>query len=216
MEKSNLRKLTMLAVLSAISFVVMLVGRVPMMSIPGLTLKYDPKDIIIIIGGFMYGPLSAAAISLIVSFFEMIFASETGPIGLLMNVVSSCSFACTAAIIYKYKRTLSGAVTGIISGAVLTAFVMVLWNYLITPIYVGIPRAAVVPFLMPFFLPFNLIKGGINAAAAMIIYKPTARVIRMFAPSEDSEKKYESNILVILTAAAVIVICLAMVFLIFN
>ena len=89
----RLKKLTMIAALSALAFVVMFVGRIPMMSMPGLTLRYDPKDVIIIIGGFMYGPLAAAVISFVAAFLEMILASETGPIGMLMNIVSSCSIA---------------------------------------------------------------------------------------------------------------------------
>ena len=42
--------------------------------------------------------------------------------------------------------------------------VMLLWNYLIALIYMGYPREAVVQLLLPAFLPFNLLKGGLNAA----------------------------------------------------
>ncbi|MDD3841014.1 MAG: ECF transporter S component, partial [Clostridia bacterium] len=104
------KKLTNLAMLSAIAYIVMVVGRIPIV----LFLKYDPKDVIIAIGGFMYGPLSAFVISAVVSFVEMFTVSDTGVIGLIMNIISSCSFACTAAYIYKRKRTLKGAIIGLI------------------------------------------------------------------------------------------------------
>jgi len=205
----------MIAMLSAFAFVVMAVGRVPIMSIPGLTLKYDPKDIVIITGGFLYGPAAAACISVLVSFIEMVSASETGPIGMLMNIVSSCSFAITAAVIYKYKRTLAGAVIGLVCGVLLTAFMMVLWNYLITPLYLGIPRAAVAPHLMPFFLPFNLIKGGTNAAATIIIYKPATNILKpMTGMAVSDELEGKRNVAVVAAAAAVIVICAAIALLI--
>ena len=55
--------------------------------------------------------------------------------------------------------------------------VMLLWNYLIAPIYMGYPREAVVELLIPAFLPFNLIKGGLNAAITMIIYKPVVKAL---------------------------------------
>ena len=37
---------------------------------------------------------------------------------------------------------------------------------------------AVAAMLLPVFLPFNLIKGGINAALTMLIYKPVTRALR--------------------------------------
>ena len=56
---------------------------------------------ILTIGGFLLGPLASAAMSVVVSFVEMFTVSDTGIIGFVMNVLSSCSFACTAAVIYK-------------------------------------------------------------------------------------------------------------------
>jgi len=198
--------MTMIGMLSALAYAVMVIGRIPIMTIPGLTLKYDPKDIILIIGGFLYGPLAAAFISVIVSFIEMISVSETGPIGMLMNIVSSFSFAITASLIYKYKRTFAGACIGLVSGVLLAAFMMVLWNYLITPLYLGIPRAVVSPLLMSFFLPFNLIKGGINAAATMIIYKPITNILRSMSGMPESTEESKLTIVVIITAAVVTIV----------
>ena len=42
-------------------------------------------------------------LSVIVSLIEMVTISENGILGCIMNIVSSCSFACTAAVIYKKK-----------------------------------------------------------------------------------------------------------------
>lgn len=55
--------------------------------------------------------------------------------------------------------------------------VMMLWNYLVAPLYMGIPREEVVKLLLPAFLPFNLIKGGLNAAITMLLYKPVVSVL---------------------------------------
>jgi len=209
-------KLTMLAMLSALAFVLMTIGRIPLMSIPGLTLNYDPKDIIIILCGFIYGPLSAAVVSVLVSAVEMVSVSDTGPIGMLMNVVSSCAIACTASLIYKYKRTFSGAVIGLAVGCVFTAFVMVLWNYLITPIYLEFPRAAVVPHLFTFFLPFNLIKGSINAAATIMIYKPASKILRSMVgvPWADEKSDGKNSLVITLASAAIIAACVGIVYII--
>ena len=49
---------------------------------------------------------------------------------------------------------------------------MMLWNYLVAPLYMGMPREDIAALLLPAFLPFNLIKGGLNAAITMLLYKP--------------------------------------------
>ncbi|MEG1519432.1 MAG: ECF transporter S component, partial [Clostridia bacterium] len=68
--KLDTRKLTSIAMLSALAFIVMMVMRIPISPLPFL--KYDPKDIIIVIAGFIYSPIVAVAISVIVSLIEMI------------------------------------------------------------------------------------------------------------------------------------------------
>ena len=160
------------------AYVVMVIGRVPVINIPPLSLKYDPKDIIIIIGGLIYGPLASFMISVVVSYIEMVTVSDTAWIGFFMNVISTCSFACTAAFIYKKKQSIRGAILGIICGGVFAVAVMLLWNYLLTPIFMRLSREVVVPFLWSAFLPFNLLKVGINGTVTMLIYKPIVRALR--------------------------------------
>lgn len=169
--------MTTMAMLAALAFLVMLVGRIPMVAAAPF-LKYDPKDVIIIIGGFIFGPFAAFMISLVVSIIEMLTVSETGPIGAIMNLLSTCSFACLASVIYKKKHSIKGAVVGLVSGIALMVVVMLAWNYLLTPIYMGYPREAVAAMLLPVFLPFNLIKGGLNAGITLLIYKPVVMTLR--------------------------------------
>ena len=71
-----------------------------------------------------------------------------------------------------------GAVNGLVVGCVLMVAVMLLWNYLITPIYMGYPRETVAGMLLPAFLPFNLFKGGLNAAITLMLYKPVVIALR--------------------------------------
>lgn len=176
------KNITILGMLCALAYLAVVVGRIPLV----LFLKYDPKDVIIVIGGLIMGPFASFMISLVVSLVEMVTISDNGIIGCIMNIISSCSFACTAAYIYKRRHSLRGAVVGLLSGYVLMVGVMMLWNYLITPLYMGYPREAVVALLLPAFLPFNLIKGGINVALTMLLYKPVITALRrsrLIAPS---------------------------------
>ena len=199
------KKLALLGLFSALAYILTLFARIPISSVEFL--KYDPKDIVIVILGFISGPVSAFSVSLVVSLIEAVTVSATGPIGFLMNVLSTAAFACPAAIIYKKKRTLSGAIIGLVSGVVLMCGVMLLWNYLITPLYMSISREIIASMLLPVFLPFNLIKGGINAALAMLLYKPTVKALKSTKLMEGTESKGDVKFSVIAICALVLVSC---------
>lgn len=180
---SKTKKITTTAMLCAVAYVVVVVGRIPVV----LFLKYDPKDIIITLGGLIWGPMTSFIVSVIVSLIEMVTISENGVLGCIMNIISTCSFACTASVIYKKKRTLSGAVTGLVTGSLMMVLVMLLWNYLITPIYMGYPREAVAELLVPAFLPFNLLKAGLNAGFTFLLYKPVTTALHKAGYISDSQ-----------------------------
>ena len=94
MVQNRTKQLTILAMLSALAFLLTAFGRIPMV----LFLKYDPKDVIILIAGFIYGPLSAIIISFLVSLVEMVTISDTGFIGFVMNVLSTLAFVIPASL----------------------------------------------------------------------------------------------------------------------
>ena len=203
--KFNTKQIAMIGMLCALAFIVVALIRIPVVSF----LKYEPKDVIVTMGGFMFGPLASFAISAVVSLVEMVTISDTGLIGCVMNLLSTCAFACTAAIIYKKKRTLSGAVIGLVSGVVGMTAIMLLWNYLITPLYMGYPRAAVAEMLLPVFLPFNLLKGGLNAGITLLVYKPVVTALRRahLLDSSDDAAPSQRNAGKTLIALLVIATC---------
>ena len=173
-RSEKLRKLILLAMLAAIAYLIVSYIRIPAV----LFLKYEPKDVIITIGGFLLGPMAAFVISLVVSLLEMVTISDTGPIGALMNLLSTCTFACTASLIYKRNHKLKGAVLGLLAGSVFMVAAMLLWNWLITPLYMGVPRQEVQGLLIPAFLPFNCLKAGLNSALILVLYKPLTSALR--------------------------------------
>ena len=203
--KFNTKQIAMIGMLCAIAFVAVALIRIPVVSF----LKYEPKDVIVAMGGFMFGPLASFAISAVVSLVEMVTISDTGVIGCLMNLISTCAFACTAAIVYKKRRTLSGAVIGLVSGVAVMTALMLLWNWLITPLYMGYPREAVAAMLAPVFLPFNLLKGGLNAGITLLIYKPVVQALRRarLLESSDNAAPARRNTGMTLVALLVIVTC---------
>ena len=94
---------------------------------------------------------------------------------------------------------MKGAVVGLICGTVMLTIAMLLWNYLATPIYLSMPREAVVDLLVPVFLPFNLVKGGMNMAAILLLYKPVVTALRkagLVAPSQNTQaRKFSTGFL---------------------
>ena len=56
--------------------------------------------------------------------------------------------------------------------------IMVLWNLLLSPLYLGTDRATVAAMLVPAIIPFNVLKGVINSVVVMLIYKPIVRALR--------------------------------------
>ena len=84
---------------------------------------------------------------------------------------------------------------------------------MIAPIYMGYSREAVAALLIPAFLPFNLIKGGLNAAITLVLYKPVVTALRrsnLIEFNSDSAKA-RVNIGVLLAALLMIITCVLLI-----
>ena len=174
--RMDTKKLATLAMLTALAYVVMYLSKL-MPSVNGF-LDFDFKDVVLCIGGFVYGPIAALMMIVIVCVLEMVTVSHTDIIGCIMNIVATASFVCTACAIYKRKHTMKGAIIGLASAVVVLVVVMLAWNYFLTPIYQRIPREAVADMLPTVFLPFNAVKGGLNMTATLLVYKPVVDALR--------------------------------------
>ena len=175
-NRNSTRRLTLMAMLAAIAYAAMLITR-PLPAVAGF-LSYDLKDVIIAIAGFLLGPAAALIITVAVSLIEMVTVSSTGPIGLLMNVLSTAAFALPPSLMYRRGRSLKNAALGLGLGVALMTAMMLAWNYIVTPMYMGVPRQVVAGMLLPTFLPFNLVKGGLNAGITMLLYKPLSAALK--------------------------------------
>lgn len=199
----RIRRLTVLAMMTALSFAAVFFIRIPVV----LFLDYEPKDVLIAIGAFLYGPLAGAIMSVVVSLLELVTFSTTGIIGFIMNCISSCLFVCTAAIIYHRKKTLGHAIGGLIAGTLLATAGMLLWNWLITPMYMHVPRSELVSMLLPIFLPFNLLKNGLNTALTMLLYKGVSNALHAahLLPQEHAPAVKKKRGIVTITTLTVLV-----------
>ena len=156
-------------------------------------LSIDAKDAVIAIASFIYGPIAAPIISLIVAFIEFITISTTGIWGLVMNFVSSTTFSLVVSLIYKYRKTFNGAIIGFAMTTVVTTAVMIALNPIIVPLYSGAPREVVVSMIPTILLPFNFAKTLMNSALAMLLYKPIINAMRSARLVKRAEYKTEFN-----------------------
>ena len=188
-QRMSTKYMASVAMFTAVSYVAVLLAKV----IPNVAgfLSYEPKDAVILIASFIFGPMTGVLISVLVSFIEMITISTTGPYGFLMNVVSTCAFVVPAAWMYRKDHSQKGALIGLGLGVVVMVATMLAWNYIITPFYMGVPRDVVAGMLASVFLPFNLVKGGINASLTMLLYKPVVGALRktgLVEPTKSGQK----------------------------
>jgi riboflavin transporter FmnP len=214
------RRMVIIAMFCAMAYVAMLVIHI---KVGFLTL--DVKDAVITLCGLCFGPLSALIVSIAVPVFELA-VSSTGYYGLIMNILGSVSFSVTASLIYKYKKTLWGAVLALLSGACLMVAVMLVANLLVTPYYMGVTADAVRGMIPTLLFPFNLLKGIANVGVVLLLYKPVSRALRKagFLPSravsEGGERaataKPKSRSTTVVVAAVAVLLIVASMVLIFT
>ncbi len=174
----KIKRLTIIAIFCAMAFVVSVI-----LPIKVMFLTLDFKDCISTICGMFFGPAAGLFCAAVVPFIEFT-VSDTGVYGLIMNLLSSVTFVGVSALIYKYKKTISGAVFGLVSAAFATVAVMLLANLVITPYYMGVTQNAVVELIPKLIFPFNLVKSTLNASIAMLIYKPISKVLKKMGVSK--------------------------------
>lgn len=174
---NSTRKLTTLAMLAAVSVVLAAAVHFPLLPAAPF-LEYDPADIAIFIGAFAFGPWAGLGLTAVVAVIQgLTVSASSGPIGILMHFLATGSFVLAAGSLYQRRKTRAGAVLSLCVGVAVWTAVMLGCNLVFTPIFMGQPMEAVLAMLVPVILPFNLLKGGINALATYIVYKPVSRVV---------------------------------------
>ena len=212
----RIKSISAMAMLTALAVAADIFLRIP--NIGGF-LTYEPKDVILTIGAFIFSAVPGLVMSLIVCLIEMMTVSTTGPIGLLMNFFASASFVGVAAVIYQRKKTMSRAIIGLFSGSAAMLVVMLLWNYIITPVFMGVPREAVLEMFLPVLIPFNGLKALLNTAVVLLLYKGVVTALRtsgLISARENNDGAHKkTNTVIAVVVSAVAVMTLLLVLLIF-
>lgn len=165
LERTN--RLVLAAAFAAIAYLCMF-----LLPIKVSFLTLDMKDSVIAIGALYLGPVTGILISAVVALVEMVTVSQTGIYGFFMNFLGSAVFSATVSLFYTRQKSLKRALLGLICSIVAMTSVMLAFNLIVTPVYLGQPRQAIIDMILPLLLPFNLGKGILNAALTMLLYKP--------------------------------------------
>lgn len=189
--KFDTKTMVTLSILSALAYLVMLLSKV-LPNVSGF-LEFDFKDMVIAIGGFVYGPMAAFTMTIVVSTLQSLFVGSSGFIGFVMNVIATGSFVGVASVIYWYRPNFKGAVIGLASGTLAMTALMLLWNYALTPAFMGIPRQSVVDMMLPVFLPFNLVKGGLNMGLTLTVYPKVMHALTKASLAVNPEEGREAS-----------------------
>ena len=215
-SNERIKSLCSMAMLTAIAIVADILIRIP--NIGGF-LTYEPKDVVLTIGGFIFGPVAGILMALVVCLIEMVTISTTGIIGFVMNFLASGVFIGVASVIYFKKKNLSRAIIGLVASTLSLIVVMLLWNYIMTPIFFGMPREAVLEMFLPLLIPFNAIKGALNSALTLLLYKGVVTALRKsgLVPKRESadNENFKTNTNILIIVSAFIVATLILVLLIF-
>ena len=161
-------------------------------------LKFHFDEIPILIAGFAYGPWSAIGIILIRALVKLPFdIGETMGVGVLADILFSLAFVLPASFIYKYKRTLKGALIGLGAGTICQIITAMVGNvYMMVPFYmfmfgldeqgllgainaVAIWKVQDIKWSYAFIagLPCNAIKDAVVVIVTLLVYKPLRRLI---------------------------------------
>jgi riboflavin transporter FmnP len=143
-------------------------------------LEYDMADVPILIGTFMFGPVSGLVLTAIVSVLQWLLISpQSGWVGAVMHFFATGAFVLAAGFIYSLFHSRKGAILGLICGSIMMTLMMVPLNMFFTVRFFGIPAKDVQAMLIPFIIPFNLIKAFANSAVTFLLYKSVGTVLRI-------------------------------------
>lgn len=194
MKKERLVYLTKVAILGAVAAVLMLF-EFPLPFAPAFY-ELNFSEIAVLISGFALGPIAAVLTELIKILLNLVFnGTDTAFVGELSNFIMGVSFVLPASLIYKYKKSLSFAIIGMVVGTLsLTVFSAIVNYYLMIPAYVkfmGFKMEMIIgmgtkinssitdlkTLILFATVPFNVVKGILSSVITILVYKRVSPIL---------------------------------------
>ena len=190
----NIKSLTIIAMLAAISTVLMFLS----FSIPlfPIFLKLDFSEVPALIAAFSLGPFAGVSVVFIKNLINLLFTSSGG-IGEFANFLIGSFFVFSAGLVYQKFKSRKGAILSMTVGTVIMSIVGTVANYyILMPLYTLImpidsivnmfksinPYAdTMLKIMFMTIAPFNLLKGFIVSLITFLIYKKLSPIIKRIA-----------------------------------
>ena len=173
--KTSTFKLTMSGMLAALSVLLVITVRFPLL--PALQdFKYDPSDIPTIFGTLLFGPWYGLLMVAVTCIIEGVTVNTSGPIGMLMHFLASGSLVLAAGLVHRRKPGMLRLVIALVAGILTMTVTMVGWNLLISPYYYH-TTLDVILGMLPMIVAFNLLKAAINVVLSGVLFKALSPMV---------------------------------------
>lgn len=185
------RTISMTAMLTAVAYLLAFI-EFPVPLSPSFA-RMDLSDLPALIGAFAFGPVTGLLIELFKNALQLLTTS-TGGVGELANFLMGASYAVTAGLIYKHRKTKKTALLACVAASVVMGIAAALANYyILLPLFeTFMPLEQLIASFgefLPFIrtkldivlfnaFPFNLLKGLVIGCVAMLTYKRLTPILK--------------------------------------
>ncbi|NLK01085.1 MAG: ECF transporter S component, partial [Clostridia bacterium] len=161
--KTNVNRMVKLGMLAALSLLLIFTIRFPLLPAAPF-MEYEPGDVPILIGTFIFGPGAGLAITAAVSAIQAFTVSAgSGWIGGIMHMIATGTMVVVVGLLHRRNNSLPGTIFALVMGSLAMVMVMIPLNLFFTTLFLNVPRETVLAMLLPVVIPFNIIKAGINS-----------------------------------------------------
>ncbi len=177
MKKFSIKALVSIAMLSSISYVLMLLN-FPIPPFPKF-LMIDFSDIPALIAALIFGPAAGILVELFKNVLDYFMTgSATGvPVGHLANFAAGILFVLPTYYIYNKLRTNKGMTAALVISTFIMAVLMSILNYFIVlpayTLFLNMPAMSAPEtrtMVVTAILPFNIVKGLIITGIFMLLF----------------------------------------------
>jgi riboflavin transporter FmnP len=189
MSVSKVNKMVVVAMLAAISFVLIFID-FPIL--PGFSfLKIDFADVPVLIGTVLFGPVWGMATAGLAGLLDIIIrdSNPAGALGAFANWMAACVYVLPIYYALKavqgdsHKKEMGALIKGVLSGSVLMTLLMSVANlFILLPLYMKLAsfqiNVSTLNMVLYGVVPFNLLKGLIVGIAIGLVYFRLIPIIR--------------------------------------
>ena len=191
----NTREIVMIGMFSAISGILYCFDFA--LPIAPAFYKLDFSELPALIAGFAFGPVAGVMVEFIKVIIKLVIKStSTAFVGDLANYLIGCMLVLPASIIYQYRKSKKQAVIGCVAGTLCMTIFGTAFNALyLLPAFAslyGMPLDVIIEmgtaingsvsgiwsFVALMVAPINIIKGIMDSAITVLIYKKLSPIIK--------------------------------------